>query len=112
VGHFIGGVVSSREFDSVSLAHPDETSGHRSAERPEYVIHALGNLHFFFDDFEFHDDLGAIIAVDWWAARWAGWSGPGVYPFQYDFQLHVLHPMWNKEGRSGIYVMKTVRAGY
>ena len=52
------------ELDRVALAHANETAGHRAAERPERVGHALGDFLVDFGDFEVDDDLRRMRAFD------------------------------------------------
>jgi hypothetical protein len=58
VRHLAAGMVLEMELDRVALAHADEAAGHRAAEGPERVLHALGDLTFDFLHFELDDDLG------------------------------------------------------
>ena len=57
-------VIRERELDEVALADADEAAGHITAEGPEEILHAIGQLLHHLAHFELHDDLGGVGAVE------------------------------------------------
>ncbi|KGS79764.1 hypothetical protein X947_4295 [Burkholderia pseudomallei MSHR7334] len=64
VRHFAVRTILEMEFDRVALPHADEVAGHRAAEGPERVVHAVGDRQHFLDHFEIDDDLRRVAARD------------------------------------------------
>ena len=62
VRHLAGGVVLEMKLHRVALAHANEAAGHGSAESPERVLHAFGDLALDLLHFELDDDLGRCAA--------------------------------------------------
>src|SRR5690606_6849029 len=63
VRHLARRMILEMKLDRVALPYSNEAPGHRAAERPERVRHALGDFHVELDDFELDDDLRRIVAI-------------------------------------------------
>ena len=61
---FVVWMIVEMHLDLVALADADELAGHVAAEGPEGVADAVGEPSLELPDFQMHDDLGRVIAMD------------------------------------------------
>ena len=63
-GILVVGVIVEMHLDLVALADANELAWHMAAESPERIADAVGKPPFELPDFQMHDDLGRVIALD------------------------------------------------